>query len=78
VQGMSEATNPMLTRSEHSQQEAWTWENMFGMVGDTVAQLKQQRMLFEQLPRIFGMDKRVLSQKGQQAMANETEKALNA
>lgn len=47
IQGLSEQTNFSRTRSEYSQQSMWTFENLFGMIGDTVAQLKQQRMLFE-------------------------------
>ena len=71
IQGASEASNPFRTRSEYSQQNLWTAENLFGMIGDTVAQLKQQRMLFEQLPRIVGKDSRVLTEKGQQEIQNE-------
>ena len=71
VQGMAEATNPTRTRSEHSQQDMWTMENLFGMIGDTVAQLKQQRMLFEQLPRLVGYNGKVLTEKGQQALQDK-------
>ena len=71
LQGMSEATNFSRTRSEYASQNMWSLENLFGMIGDTVAQLKQQRMLFEQLPKLVGMDGRVLSAKGQQAMQDE-------
>ena len=68
IQGAAEQSDPFRTRSEYSQQNMWTIENLFGMIGDTVAQLKQQRMLFEQLPKLFGKDGRVLTQKGQDAM----------
>ena len=78
IQGASEASNPFRTRSEYSQQNLWTAENLFGMIGDTVAQLKQQRMLFEQLPRIVGKDSRVLTEKGQQEIQNELLQKYNA
>lgn len=71
IQGAAEQSDPFRTRSEYSQQNMWTMENLFGMIGDTVAQLKQQRMLFEQLPKLMGKDGRVLTQKGQDAMTKE-------
>ena len=71
IQGAAEQSDPFRTRSEYSQQNMWTMENLFGMIGDTVAQLKQQRMLFEQLPKLLGKDGRVLTQKGQDAMTKE-------
>lgn len=71
IQGAAEQSDPFRTRSEYSQQNMWTMENLFGMIGDTVAQLKQQRMLFEQLPKLIGKDGRVLTQKGQDAMTKE-------
>lgn len=71
IQGAAEQSDPFRTRSEYSQQNMWTMENLFGMMGDTVAQLKQQRMLFEQLPRLLGKDGRVLTDKGQEAMTKE-------
>lgn len=71
IQGAAEQSDPFRTRSEYSQQNMWTMENLFGMIGDTVVQLKQQRMLFEQLPKLMGKDGRVLTQKGQDAMTKE-------
>lgn len=77
IQGIAEASDPFRTRSEYSQQNMWTLENIFGMMGDTVAQLKQQRVLFQQLPRILGKDARVLTQEGQEAMKAEYAANLN-
>lgn len=40
--------------SEHSRENAWSFENMIGMAGDVFTQLKQQRWIFEQSPKLFG------------------------
>lgn len=71
VQGLSESTNMINSKSEYSNQNMWTWENLFNMVGNTVAQLKQQRMLFEGLPKLVGMDGRVTTKAGRQAWTED-------
>jgi hypothetical protein len=50
--GLSESTNFMNTRSEYSKEHNWSIENLLGMVGDVVGQLKQQREMFKYLPAI--------------------------
>lgn len=40
--------------SKHSKENAWSFENMIGMAGDVFTQLKQQRWIFEQSPKLFG------------------------
>lgn len=71
VQGLSESTNFMNSKSEYSNQSVWTWENLFNMVGNTVAQLKQQRMLFEGLPKLVGMDGRITTKAGREAWTQD-------
>ena len=71
VQGLSESTNFMNSKSEYSNQNVWTWENLFNMVGNTVAQLKQQRMLFEGLPKLVGMDGRITTEAGREAWTQD-------
>lgn len=39
--------------SEEAQQHPWNLENWINLVGDTVAQLRQQRFIFEKIPAIF-------------------------
>lgn len=67
IEGLVESTNPMETRSEHSQQENWTVENLLGMVGDVVGQLYQQRLLFKYAPALLN-GKWGISEKGQEAL----------
>lgn len=53
IEGLSESTNPLNTRSEYSSgDKMWTIENLLGMVGDVVGQLRQQRLLFKWAPVI--------------------------
>lgn len=78
LQGVSEATNLSTSRSEYAQQNLWTMENLFGMVADTVTQLTQQRMLFQQLPKLLGKDGRILTEEGQKAMQKELMERFNA
>lgn len=40
--------------SQHSKENAFTVENFLGLAGDVFMQLKQQRWLFKQAPRMFG------------------------
>ena len=61
LEGLSESTNLLNTRSEWSsidygntgRNTTWTIENLLGMVGDVVGQLKQQRLLFEYSPTLL-------------------------
>lgn len=39
--------------SEAAQQNPWALENWINLVGDTVAQLRQQRFIFEKVPTLF-------------------------
>jgi hypothetical protein len=42
IEGLSQSTNPLVTRSEYSSgDKMWTTENLLGMVADVVAQLYQ-------------------------------------
>lgn len=40
--------------SQHSKENAFTVENFLGLAGDVFMQLKQQRWLFKQAPKLFG------------------------
>lgn len=77
LEGLSESTNFMNTRSEYSKEHTWSIENLLGMVGDTVGQLRQQRMLFKYLPAIVKGTSGI-SEKGQEALQAKYLKELNA
>jgi len=76
LEGLSESTNFMNTRSEYSKEHTWSIENLLGMVGDTVGQLRQQRMLFKYLPAMVKGTSGI-SEKGQEALQAKYLKELN-
>lgn len=51
----AKATNIMSTRSEYAKDpdNTWAWENLVSLAGDSISQIKQQRMLFKYAPAIF-------------------------
>ena len=68
IEGLSQSTNPLVTRSEYSSgDKMWTTENLLGMVADVVAQLYQQRLLFKWAPMVT---------KGKWGMSEEAQTAL--
>lgn len=70
IEGLSESTNPLTTRSEYSSgDKMWTTENLLGMVADVVGQLYQQRLIFKWAPYIT---------KGKWGMSEESQAALKA
>ena len=76
LEGFSESTNFLNTRSEYSKENVWTIENAIGMIGDTVAQLKQQRALFKYSPALF-KGKWGISEKKQLALQEKYLSELN-
>ena len=68
IEGLSQSTNPLVTRSEYSSgDKMWTTENLLGMVADVVTQLYQQRLLFKWAPMVT---------KGKWGMSEEAQTAL--
>ena len=53
LEGFSKSISRQGAVSEYSQQHTWTMENLIGLVGDVMAQFKEQRFLFEKAPLIF-------------------------
>ena len=58
--------------SEYAAQNTWCWENLINMIGDTVGQLKEQRLLFTHVPALFKGTKGL---KGQDTKTFETLKS---
>ena len=68
LEGLSESTNPLGTRSEYSSgDKMWTTENLLGMVADVIGQLYQQRLIFKWAPAIT---------KGKWGLSEESQAAL--
>lgn len=64
--------------SEYASQNTWCWENMINMIGDTVGQLAEQRMLFTHAPALIKGTKGIKAGKSDAAykelLAKETAK----
>ena len=68
LEGWSKSMNTLDSRSEYAKQHMWSLENMIGLVGDVISQLKEQRWIFEYGPLFFNPNwkavKALKSQKG--------------
>lgn len=53
LEGWGKSMNRQTARSEYAQQHVWCWENFLNTIGDAVAQIREQRVLFEKVPAIF-------------------------
>ena len=85
IEGLVESTNPMNTRSEWSsidygntgRNTTWTIENLLGMAGEVIGQLKQQRLLFEYSPNLFKGRLGKMDEKAQKALSDKYLAELN-
>ena len=68
LEGWSKSMNTLDSRSEYAKQHMWSFENMIGLVGDVISQLKEQRWIFEYGPLFFNPNwnatKAISSKKG--------------
>jgi len=53
LEGWSKSMNTLDSRSEYSKHHMWTLENLIGLAGDVISQLKEQRWIFEYGPLFF-------------------------
>ena len=68
LEGWSKSINTLDSRSEYAKQHMWSLENIIGLVGDVISQLKEQRWIFEYGPLFFNPNwqatKAIASKKG--------------
>lgn len=68
LEGWSKSMNTLDSRSEYAKQHMWSLENIIGMVGDVISQIKEQRWIFEYGPLFFNPNwnatKAIASKKG--------------
>ena len=70
VEGWVKSTDRRNLKTEYAQQNMWCWENFIDLIGDTTAQLREQRAIFKFVPGLIKGDFRALSDK---AMKEYTE-----
>lgn len=64
MEGWSSSVNRQTAKSEYAQQNVWCLENMINLIGDSVAQLAEQRWIFEKGAQLVaGTD--IMSKTGQ-------------
>lgn len=52
-------------QTEYASQNTWCVENFLNMIGDTVGQLKEQRWIFQSIPKIYGHSQAVKAMSGE-------------
>ena len=57
MEGWSKSLNRQNSKSEYAQQNMLCWENFIDLIGDTTAQLREQRAIFKFVPAILGKGK---------------------
>ena len=57
MEGWSKSLNRQTAKSEYAQQNMLCWENFIDLIGDTTAQLREQRAIFKFAPAILGKGK---------------------
>lgn len=75
-QAFMSATDLHESKSDYALNKTWCWENLINTAGDAIAQLRQQRVLFETVPWALGYGKLgkgegLFSAKGQEALKEQ-------
>lgn len=63
IEGWVKSTDRRNLKTEYAQQNTWCWENFIDLIGDTTAQLREQRAIFKFAPGIIKGDFKALSDK---------------
>ena len=85
LEGWVKSTDRRNLKTEYAQQNMWCWENFIDLIGDTTAQLREQRAIFKFAPGIIKGDFKALSDKkmakyaddiARESMENATNKSF--
>lgn len=63
IEGWVKSTDRRNLKTEYAQQNTWCWENFIDLIGDTTAQLREQRAIFKFAPGIIKRDFKALDSK---------------
>ena len=61
IEGWVKSTDRRNLKTEYAQQNMWCWENFIDLIGDTTAQLREQRAIFKFAPGLIKGDFKALS-----------------
>lgn len=79
IQGWAKSVNRS-GQTEYAAQNTWCMENFLNMIGDTVGQLKEQRWIFQSLPKFLGHSqaaKALSGEKGYNAVVDDVVKNMS-
>jgi hypothetical protein len=82
IEGWVKSTDRRNLKTEYAQQKTWCWENFINLIGDTTAQLREQRAIFKFAPGIIKGDFKALNEKamkeyGEKIMKESMENVTN-
>lgn len=67
IEGWVKSTDRRNLKTEYAQQNTWCWENFIDLIGDTTAQLREQRAIFKFAPGLIKGDFKALNDKAMDA-----------
>lgn len=67
IEGWVQSTNFQNAKTEEAQNNTWCWENFIGMIGESIGQIREQRVLFEKFPALI-KGKAGMTKEGQELM----------
>lgn len=74
LEGWVKSTDRRTLKTEYAQQNMWCWENFIDLIGDTTAQLREQRAIFKFVPGLIKRDFKALSDKAMSEYAEQLAK----
>ena len=74
IEGWVKSTDRRNLKTEYAQQNMWCWENFIDLIGDTTAQLREQRAIFKFAPALIKGDFKALSDKAMDEYAKKLAK----
>ena len=74
IEGWVKSTDRRNLKTEYAQQNMWCWENFIDLIGDTTAQLREQRAIFKFVPGLIKGDFKALDDKAMQAFQEKLAK----
>lgn len=71
IEGWVKSTDRRNLKTEYAQQNMWCWENFIDLIGDTTAQLREQRAIFKFAPGLIKGDFKALNEKAMDDYAKD-------
>lgn len=78
--GLASTTNFFENKSEHAKDpdHPWCWENFVGLLGDSIGQLREQRLIFKYIPALFKGKYGAMGEDGEKLLFDEEASKIKA